>query len=274
MRLLALLQPGIAPALLLCLTTSCAHTVEVPTPIPLPACPAPEWVPPPVLTSRSCGDDVCIPWREARDLATWIGQAARWHELAQVCLDTREPSRPTPFIEAKQDHSFFHLTDIPHVVMAHNVGVEEIVAGMTMRGMAPTKVIWKACGQPNGYYTPADNTITMCYELLDFGPGVTRFVAAHEMGHSVINQLRIPYTGLQEMAADELAAVVLHLTDHFQDVVDASTFFHDLGRTEDPLDPHPSDMRRFVLLWLLANETNYFDHALYTWACLLAPYRL
>lgn len=246
-------------------TTACAKTVEEPVIEPQPVCPLPTWVEPPVLTAKACGNDVCLPWSQARDLGLWIGAARRWHDMAEICLNLGHFQRPTPLFikpESAEDRA----------AKIRASGVNQIVVGMTLKGM-DVKVEWRQCGEVNGFYEFDEHTLVMCYELLELSPGFVRFVAAHEMSHAIIMQLDIPYTGLHEMAADELGAVVLHVLDRQADILDAAEYFHKLGRPEAPWDPHPGDLRRWVLLTLLAGENGYFDHAVSTWARLLAGHR-
>lgn len=251
---------------LLGFSTTCARTVEVPVVEPSITCPLPEWPQVPELGARACSDhDVCIPWEAARELRLYMGRILRWHEVAQACIDAQhfQPPTPLPFEATK-------ATD--YEALKRQSMAAELILSMTLEGMHVT-YNWAECGEVNAYYIPAIAHITLCQELLDQGLGLTRFVVAHEMGHAIINQLDIPYTGLEEMAADEIGAVVLHLIDHQEDVVEAARYFKQKGRPEYADDPHPSDARRFVTLSLLAADTPYFQRALRSWAVLLAGHR-
>ena len=77
-------------ALLLSSTTSCTRLVEVPVAVPAPKCPLPDYPAPPDIQARTDGERVVFAWQDAVDLAKWIGAVTRWHELAQVCLDSRD----------------------------------------------------------------------------------------------------------------------------------------------------------------------------------------
>jgi len=81
------------------------------------------------------------------------------------------------------------------------------------------------CGQPNAFWSEADNAITMCYEDTDWSLGV--FTKAndpdptqsalnseyatfyHEVGHMTISIYDLPVTGREEDVADQAAAYIL-----------------------------------------------------------------
>lgn len=120
--------------------------------------------------------------------------------------------------------------------------------------------VFEDCGEVNAYYHPVTKSVTMCNELLDLDPGFVRFVYAHELAHAAIVQLNLPYTGLHETAADEMAAVVLSLYDREEDVEAAGRVFFEIGELDAKLgepveswyDPHPGHKRRGAALVCLA----------------------
>lgn len=128
-------------------------------------------------------------------------------------------------------------------------------------------VEWEDCGEVNAYYYPRYKTVTMCRELLDLKPAFVRFVFAHELAHAVIMQRGIPFTGLHETAADELAAVMLSLYGFDRDVYAAGKVFYDLGvaevkageAVESWYDEHPGHKRRGAQLMCLANGSKTQD---------------
>ena len=89
-------------------------------------------------------------------------------------------------------------------------------------------------GDDNAWYDSDDLTVTVCYEYLEavhkiapaaatpegvtpenamLGPLLEVFL--HEVGHALIDQLRIPILGHEEDAADQFAAFMLvHLSEH------------------------------------------------------------
>ena len=113
---------------------------------------------------------------------------------------------------------------------------------------ADVPVEWQDCGGINGYYFPRAKKIIMCNELKAL-PGLARFVYAHELGHAYIDKYDIPYTGLEEAAADELAAIALVATGNAEDIFTAAEYFNSKPETEeDVYDSHPSHARRVVVL--------------------------
>jgi hypothetical protein len=82
------------------------------------------------------------------------------------------------------------------------------------------------CGMVNAFYKRP--TLTICYEMVndvlknvpkettaagitphDAAVGQFAFIAAHEMGHALFDQLMIPLMGREEDAADQVAAYIL-----------------------------------------------------------------
>ncbi|MFG1793371.1 DUF4344 domain-containing metallopeptidase [Nocardia sp. NPDC049149] len=88
-------------------------------------------------------------------------------------------------------------------------------------------VVGKSCGVPNAFWTPDDQTITMCYEYADMLQrafakdkdqaqsvdkeviGAMTAVYYHELGHAVISTYQLPVTGREEDAVDQLSVVIL-----------------------------------------------------------------
>lgn len=79
------------------------------------------------------------------------------------------------------------------------------------------------CGEPGAFYLAALSAVQICYELVDviadritsegadgemaYG-GRFAFIALHQVGHALIDKLRLPIDGPVELAADEFAAVM------------------------------------------------------------------
>lgn len=88
-------------------------------------------------------------------------------------------------------------------------------------------ITFKECGQPNAFWNPRDRQIVMCYELMaqmtedfkgvaktqeqlgDFVGGALTFAFIHELGHCLIDVLKLPSTGREEDAVDQLSTFVL-----------------------------------------------------------------
>lgn len=103
---------------------------------------------------------------------------------------------------------------------------------------------WVECGEPNAFYVPAVRVVYLCTELVAWDPGVVRMIYAHELAHAVIDQLEAPITGLEELAADELALWMFLRNGWRDDVFAYAKVFIDMHHDENPMDEHPSDLRR------------------------------
>lgn len=79
------------------------------------------------------------------------------------------------------------------------------------------------CKQDNAFYDPKKKQIQFCYELIDtYGQlevasknsekqflNATLFTLIHEVGHALIDQLKLPTTGREEDAVDQFATLTL-----------------------------------------------------------------
>ncbi len=88
-------------------------------------------------------------------------------------------------------------------------------------------ITFKECGEPNAFWNPRDKQIVMCYEYMsqltnDFREvsknedevgervgGALTFAFIHELGHCLIDVLKLPSTGREEDAVDQLSTFVL-----------------------------------------------------------------
>jgi hypothetical protein len=84
----------------------------------------------------------------------------------------------------------------------------------------------KDCGEKNAFYNPNDQSITMCYELMEHFYSLyresgdtddaayesmfdaVRFVFLHEMGHALIDTYKLPITANEEDAADRCSSFI------------------------------------------------------------------
>jgi len=88
-------------------------------------------------------------------------------------------------------------------------------------------VVLEDCDEANAFYDPEHHRITMCYELIETFTkqfdqyardeeeadaqvmGATMFTMYHELGHALSDIYKLPLTGKEEDAVDQLATVVL-----------------------------------------------------------------
>lgn len=97
-------------------------------------------------------------------------------------------------------------------------------------------VRWEPCEVENSYYSPGDETITLCTEFEAY-PEVAVYVAAHEMAHAIQRQT-IDTTSEQD--ADELAALALAKFDRLDVLLAGALYWKaqpNQGRTGEG---HPS----------------------------------
>lgn len=84
----------------------------------------------------------------------------------------------------------------------------------------------KDCGEENAFYNPQDQSVTMCYELMehffntfkragdtdddayDSMFDATTFVFLHEIGHALIDNYKLPVTAGEEDAADRCSSFI------------------------------------------------------------------
>ncbi len=104
--------------------------------------------------------------------------------------------------------------------------LQKFINEMNARIEFPGEVTIKVtqCGENNAFYNSEDSTISICYEFLEHTIAMqdeakiskrekllnaTAFTFLHEMGHAIVDRLKIPITGKEENAVDELAMIVL-----------------------------------------------------------------
>lgn len=139
------------------------------------------------------------------------------------------------------------------------------------------------CGTANAFYDPAEQSITLCYEIIALVDELARTQAGtdtamadrrftgflsmiffHELGHAAIDVYQLPSTGREEDNADQLAALIL-ISDPdgggAQTVADSARSFFDLARGTTPgmadfADVHSlSEQRGYNLLcWVHGSD--------------------
>lgn len=112
-------------------------------------------------------------------------------------------------------------------IMKNDHLLEDLADGITDSLKLPHDIplIGKECGSANAYWSPADKSVTICYE--DAADALNIYTKAgdadpresainseiatfyHETGHMVIDLYNLPVTGKEEDVADQLAAYIL-----------------------------------------------------------------
>jgi len=130
-------------------------------------------------------------------------------------------------------------------------------------------VTFTDCGYANAFWSPANRSLTMCYELMalyntsyahiegdeqaflkgleaeDVLMGTTLFILMHEMGHGLTDVFDLPITGKEEDAVDQFATITLIRADEGDDTFEqrpsrlallGAYFFLQLAREPEALD--------------------------------------
>ncbi|WP_051964518.1 DUF4344 domain-containing metallopeptidase [Deinococcus misasensis] len=130
------------------------------------------------------------------------------------------------------------------------------------------------CKEDNAFYDPDLREIQMCYELIegyskledtsdreDKYLNATVFTLLHELGHGLIDQLRLPATGREEDAVDQFATLALLALEDEQAIFSGiGQFLSDAEQeAEDELDysgAHSFSMQRMYAMTCLVYGSN------------------
>lgn len=254
-------KPGVLAVpltLLALLGTSCVtHYVDRPVPVtcPIPAIPTPPEIDPRDCLSETGETRVCLTPEETLALGAWIREMRRTYEELAACASAGDEPLPLANTFSGPWGPISAFTADLEVSEDPDFGAIERIYGYPV--MRDVTIEWPAqCGEPNAYYSPSDETVIMCEELLVLGELVLdgrgealgRAVLAHELGHALIDLADIPITGTEEAAADELAVVMLLSSGREADVLAFVDFFDWLAAggdgTDDPYDVHLPHARR------------------------------
>ena len=126
--------------------------------------------------------------------------------------------------------------------------LEKIADGVnrTIRMPSQVTLVGRECGVVNAFYSPKDRSIHLCYELfeevitgitrefgnvsaeekMDFAFGAIYFILHHEIGHALIDTLRLPVLGKAEDVADAIATYfMLRFSEPYPVVLGTLWFF-------------------------------------------------
>lgn len=140
-------------------------------------------------------------------------------------------------------------------------------------------VSFEPCGEVNAFYLAADPpAIVICYEaLVDMDARFAQFqlsddqhslaltntitfIYLHELGHALIHQLRLPVTGRDEDAVDQLATLLLIDASAGASALDGAIWFRLRQRQRGPKvplwDEHGLDDQRFynIVCWVYGSN--------------------
>jgi hypothetical protein len=183
---------------------------------------------------------------------------------------------------ASADHGDFKLEYEPRKTPkksdeAHRVGENEqaiagIIADLNKKVALPFDIYLSisSCDQPDAYYDPEMRTVVVCHQLIDeyydlFArkvkdkakldeavKGATAATFFHELGHALVDAWKLPITGKEEDAVDQLSTLVLiNRTDAGEQMAIAGAvsfrLYADLSKGEKKIywDEHSLDDQRF-----------------------------
>ncbi|MEZ4775607.1 MAG: DUF4344 domain-containing metallopeptidase [Bacteroidia bacterium] len=137
-------------------------------------------------------------------------------------------------------------------------------------------ILVQPCGAVDAHYDPAKSQILFCDEFFYqeeqiFSPyyqdqaqftdavlGATAFTLFHEIGHALVDQLKLPVLGREEDAADQIATYLLVMSGASEQAFHGGEFFAYLAQNYQPghsfpyWDEHGLNEQRFfnIACWL------------------------
>lgn len=115
------------------------------------------------------------------------------------------------------------------------------------------KVVARPCKDPRAFYDSQTRDVVLCYGLVEellardsagIGNGqqfrISRriaFVVAHELGHALIHRLNLPFVGNEEIAADQVGAMLFIADDRIAAgwAISGTILFYELVADQPPL---------------------------------------
>lgn len=146
---------------------------------------------------------------------------------------------------------------------------------------------YASCEQANAWYEPVRREVRVCLalarqmaallsaqvddesQLLQALDGSLRFIALHELGHAVVDQLALPVTGREEDAVDQLAAWLLLADGDSASLLSAaSVFASQISGGEDVTAAHSLDRQRYfnLLCWVYGSDAAARDSLVEDWS--------
>ena len=126
-------------------------------------------------------------------------------------------------------HARKNIDASTHTVGSNPQAIEKLISELNQRLILPfdIDVSFEDCEHPDAYYDPETHQITLCHQLIDdyydlfakkiknqakLDDAVKATTAAtffHELGHGLVDAWKIPTTGREEDAVDQLSTLVL-----------------------------------------------------------------
>jgi hypothetical protein len=116
-----------------------------------------------------------------------------------------------------------------HKVASDPQALQQVIDDLNKKIALPfdLAIVFKDCDEPDAYYDPEVHSVNLCYQLIDdyydlFATkikdkekldeavrGATASTFFHELGHALVDAWKIPITGREEDAVDQLSNIVL-----------------------------------------------------------------
>lgn len=233
--------------------------------------------------SGLAGDGKAVETAAAGGKASAVLDAVKTEQAEQAALTAAKPALTTNAIKLMGGQDIVDGGDLKLQVNANGDEseirkttaqvLEKVIALINGAVKFPKDipVVMDTCGEPNAFYSSQDQAIKFCDEWAPFSQQafaryktdqdeilrmtmntvIETFI--HELGHCLIDQWKLPATGREEDAADQLAAFVLidEAEDTSQIIMDAAEFWLILAVTRGEAgrnnfaDEHSLDQVRF-----------------------------
>ena len=163
-------------------------------------------------------------------------------------------------------------TTTTHRVGSNQQALEQVIANLNEKIALPWDIVvsFEDCDTPDAFYAPETRRLTVCYQLIDeyydlFGRkikdktklddavrGAVASTFFHELGHGLVDAWKVPITGKEEDAVDQLSTLILikHTRNGEEMALDGAISFKlyaDLEKGQKKIywDEHSLDEQRF-----------------------------
>ena len=180
-------------------------------------------------------------------------------------------------------------TTTTHTVGSNPQAIQQIIANLNERIALPWDIVisFEDCDEANAFYDPETRKLTLCYQLIDeyydlFGRkikdktkldevvrGAVASTFFHELGHGLVDAWKVPITGKEEDAVDQLSTLILikHTKNGEEMALAGAISFQlyadlDKGQKKIYWDEHSLDEQRFydtICLIYGSNPEKYAD---------------
>jgi hypothetical protein len=187
-------------------------------------------------------------------------------------LSEKDASEPIDKGDLKLSYKPRKNSSTSHSVGSNQQGLERVIANLNDKIALPWDIVvsFEDCDTPDAFYAPETRQLTVCYQLIDeyyalFGRklkdktklddavrGAVASTFFHELGHGLVDAWKVPITGKEEDAVDQLSTLVLilHTNKGEQMALDGALSFKlyadlDKGQKKIYWDEHSLDEQRF-----------------------------